>query len=390
MCEQKTSVSSTETGEIMNDKSLECLKAYDMQVKKMIKGRGGVILFTDAGCRLFLECTRNDGFYYRDEAVTNAVCKAGFESVDTYIRNKDGGLFTIGDDGRKYVVKNWFGGRECDVKSVDDVTEAVRTLARLHICLNVVSSKGIKYVRDDAGQNIMRQWECMALAEMEAECQNVELIASESCGQNIYVKFDKGTGIRQNFDRHTKEIKKAANYMRGKKKKNEFEQIALAAIDGFYREALAASELVQSKMFDERFDRMEQTNELIHGSYNYHNIFLDVGIGGDAVTNFEKCHNDCQVVDLYQFLRKVMEKHDWDINVAYRLVDEYDRCKPLDDTDIEMLVALLSFPEKFWKIINQYYNAGKAWVPAKNIDKLKTVIAQNRHRRELIDKMCGL
>ncbi|MFQ7395965.1 MAG: hypothetical protein ACLRMX_13235 [Lachnospira eligens] len=45
-----------------------------------------------------------------------------------------------------------------------------------------------------------------------------------------------------------------------------------------------ASELVQSKMFDERFDRMEQTNELIHGSYNYHNIFLDVGIGGDAVT----------------------------------------------------------------------------------------------------------
>ena len=314
----------------MNDKSLECLKAYDMQVKKMIKGRGGVILFTDAGCRLFLECTRNDGFYYRDEAVTNAVCNAGFESVDTYIRNKDGGLFTIGDDGRKYVVKNWFGGRECDVKSVDDVTEAVRTLARLHICLNVVSSKGIKYVRDDAGQNIMRQWECMAVAEMEA------------------------------------------------------------AIDGFYREALAASELVQSKMFDERFDRMEQTNELIHGSYNYHNIFLDVGIGGDAVTNFEKCHNDCQVVDLYQFLRKVMEKHDWDINVAYRLVDEYDRCKPLDDTDIEMLVALLSFPEKFWKIINQYYNAGKAWVPAKNIDKLKTVIAQNRHRRELIDKMCGL
>ena len=63
---------------------------------------------------------------------------------------------------------------------------------------------------------------------------------------------------------------------------------------------------------------------------------------------------------------------------------------PLEDDDIDMLVTLLSFPEKFWKIINQYYNAGKAWVPAKNIDKLKTVIAQNRHRRELIDKMCGM
>lgn len=51
--------------------------------------------------------------------------------------------------------------------------------------------------------------------------------------------------------------------------------------------------------------------------------------------------------------------------MAYRLVDEYDRLKPLEDDDIDMLVTLLSFPEKFWKIINQYYNAGKAWVPAK-------------------------
>ena len=63
--------------------------------------------------------------------------------------------------------------------------------------------------------------------------------------------------------------------------------------------------------------------------------------------------------------------------MAYRLVDEYDRLKPLEDDDIDMLVTLLSFPEKFWKIINQYYNAGKAWVPAKNIDKLKIVIEKN-------------
>ena len=174
------------------------------------------------------------------------------------------------------------------------------------------------------------------------------------------------------------------------KKKNEFEQIALGAVDTFFREADEASRNINSKRFDERFDRMEQTNELVHGSYNYHNVFLDVGNGGNAVTNFEKCHNDCQVADLYQFLRKVMEKHDWNINVAYRLVDEYDRLKPLEDDDIDMLVTLLSFPEKFWKIINQYYNAGKAWVPAKNIDKLKIVIEQNMRRRELIDKMCGM
>ena len=81
----------------MNDKSLECIRFYDIQVNKMVKGRGGVILFTDRGCRLFLECSRNDGFYLRDEAVTKAVSDAGFENVDTYVRNQDGELFTVGD-----------------------------------------------------------------------------------------------------------------------------------------------------------------------------------------------------------------------------------------------------------------------------------------------------
>ena len=144
---QKTSVSSAETGDFMNDKSLECLKFYDMQIKKMVKGRGGIILFTDRGCRLFLECSRNDGFYLRDEAVTNAVSEAGFNNVDSYVRNQDGELFTVGDDGRKYVMKNWFGGRECDVKSVNDVVGAVRTLAQLHICLNVVSQLELNMCR---------------------------------------------------------------------------------------------------------------------------------------------------------------------------------------------------------------------------------------------------
>lgn len=159
----------------MNDKSLECIRFYDIQVNKMVKGRGGVILFTDRGCRLFLECSRNDGFYLRDEAVTKAVSDAGFENVDTYVRNQDGELFTVGDDGHRYVMKNWFGGRECDVKSVNDVMEAVRTLARLHICLNVVSSNGVRYLRNNVNTNITKQWECMALAETADEQPESEL-----------------------------------------------------------------------------------------------------------------------------------------------------------------------------------------------------------------------
>lgn len=372
----------------MNDKSLEYLKCYDLQIRKMVKGRGGVIVSTSKGNVLFLECTRNDGFYIRDEAVTNAIIEAGFKNVDTYIRNADGELFTQGDDGRRYVVKRWFAGRECDVKSEEDVIEAVRALADLHKCLNVVAAREVYVIEKQLSNSGNTGWESMAQAEKQEACDGLVLRASESQVERI-VHFDKGNGIRQNMDRHTKELKKAANYMRGKKKKNEFEQIALGCMDMFYKEAQEALANIMNDRFDDRFKRMEDTGELIHGSFNYHNVFLGAD-GGSAVTNFERCHNNCQIIDLYQFLRKVLEKHNWDAGVAYRIVDEYDKLKPVEDDDLDMLMILMGFPEKFWKIINQYYNAGKAWIPTKNIDKLKLVIKQNDSRRELIDKMCGV
>ena len=79
--------------------------------------------------------------------------------------------------------------------------------------------------------------------------------------------------------------------------------------------------------------------------------------------------NECQIVDLYDFLRKVLEKYNWDCDVAYKLLDEYDRVKAIDDADLELLIGLFRFPEKFWKVINQYYNAGKAWIPSKNVEE---------------------
>lgn len=39
-----------------------------------------------------------------------------------------------------------------------------------------------------------------------------------------------------------------------------------------------------------------------------------------------------------------------------KMLDEYDKVKPVSDIDLELLGVLFSFPEKFWKIINYYYN----------------------------------
>ena len=50
---------------------------------------------------------------------------------------------------------------------------------------------------------------------------------------------------------------------------------------------------------------------------------------------------------------------------------------------------MFSYPEKFWKILNYYFNANKAWIPNKNMEKLKLAVNQNRMRREFVRTLYG-
>lgn len=46
----------------MNDKSLECIRFYDIQVNKMVKGRGGVILLQTGDADFFSSVQEMMGF----------------------------------------------------------------------------------------------------------------------------------------------------------------------------------------------------------------------------------------------------------------------------------------------------------------------------------------
>lgn len=63
--------------------------------------------------------------------------------------------------------------------------------------------------------------------------------------------------------------------------------------------------------FDERLLDAAVNGEISHGSYTYHNVLIG---GKDTyVVNFDRYKNECQISDLYQFIRKVMEKYNWEI-----------------------------------------------------------------------------
>ena len=45
----------------------------------------------------------------------------------------------------------------------------------------------------------------------------------------------------------------------------------------------------------------------------------------------------------------------------------------------------LAYPEKFWKIVNFYYNSGKAWIPQRNQEKLDKLLAQEQQKKNFLE-----
>lgn len=327
----------------MNEKALSVIGQYGLEVGKSVRTRGGIAVLTDDGYKLLYECTRSDSYYERENMITAGIKRTGFEYIDTYVMTAEGTLFSQDAQGRKYILKDWFDAQECDIRNETHVAMAAGTLAVLH----------------------------------------GHMMNMDKCEHEL--KYNNATDMRMKFDKHTKEMRMVGNYLKGKKNKNEFEMLMRRSLMTFHEEALIAAQELEEMDYGSRIEKARTSYEMCHGSYNYHNVlFTDRGC---AVTGFEHCCVDCQINDLYQFMRKLLEKNGWDARAGHSVIEAYSEVRPVSDDDMKLLRINFLYPEKFWKVINFYNNSNKSWIPRKSIEKLEGVLAQNDARRAFIETL---
>ena len=181
------------------------------------------------------------------------------------------------------------------------------------------------------------------------------------------------------YEKHNRELRQVRNYIRGRKQKNEFEEMFMRQYAHYFEKAQAVTEQLK---------HMEASVELIgfcHGDYNQHNvIFSREGI---AVVHFENFLYQESVGDLANFIRKMMEKNNWNAGLGMDLIRGYDRVRKLSPEELKYLYVYLAYPEKFWKIANRYYNSHKAWLSGRNIEKLEKVVAQEDAKEQLLQML---
>lgn len=152
--------------------------------------------------------------------------------------------------------------------------------------------------------------------------------------------------------------------------------------ESFYEEAEAAWKAADSAENSELYRESMDKGYLCHGDYNQHHVLLTQE--GTAVTDFGHCHYGVQMGDLAQFFRKILEKQNWDKVYGNAMLREYCRVRDVSRGERENLKLRLLYPEKFWKLANHYYGSSKAWLPQKNVEKLRSLSMQKNQKTSFL------
>lgn len=282
--------------------------------------------------------------------ILNHLNENGFEKTDRYITALSGLPFMPGY-GVNYVLLRRNAGRECEINCCDDLADASRLLAEMHL-----ASKG--FTQPKAEKVLVRFHDLLNPPEAESE------EPQRSCGDerrevlfnlNCYIKNDLGN-IPETFKRRLEELKKFRKT--AKKRKDTFDYAYLSVAD-YYCDL---AERIYRELVESPYVKLaEQYSEegcICHRDYTGHNILLGKN---ESVLNFESACIDLPVYDVANFLRRRMRKCGWSVADAEFILENYSKVRPLSAEEIIVLKILLQFPQKLWRIINKYYNSRRSW-----------------------------
>ena len=68
------------------------------------------------------------------------------------------------------------------------------------------------------------------------------------------------------------------------------------------------------------------------------------------------------------------------------IIYDFDKTLSINDMQTFGLLKDLGFddPDKFWKIVNFYFNKAKSWIPGYSASKLRAVLSQESDKQQFL------
>lgn len=320
----------------MVDQALETLEQYELEVKDVRRGRGSWVIASNRGDFMLKEYRGDEEKARLQRMLTDRITKQTGVVVQEIVPSREGTLLVRDKEEHSYVLETYMEGRECNLREPEENAVAIRTMARMH------------------GGMILEQ-----------KPENVACCS-----------------LAREFAKRNTELRRIRRYLKEKRQKNNFERYLHKHFNLFFEKALEVE--ADWAHYEPYALPAEGSCYFCHGDYQHHNVWFhyqDV-----MILQFEKYMCDMPCRDLYLYLRKLLEKNNWDQEIGRGAIALYEKERPLTHMEHISMVYRFAYPEKFWKIANYYFNSRKSFMPEKNMDKLEKLLQQEKAKEYFIDK----
>ena len=274
------------------------------------------------------------------------VWENGFHSIRLPLPTADGAPFLV-RDGQHYLLSAWIEGTEVDLAVDTHLAGACQTLARFH-------RASLGY-RPPPGLVVRERWGQM-LESFASRCSELERFPKQAQAHRDPTGFDR-------------EIWRETDYYLG-----------LATL---------ARELLARSSYRELAARARIRGSLCHGDVAARNFILtphaEVGL-----IDFDGLRQDLPLMDLWKLFRRTMKTFHWDVGFGLRILEAYESILPLSPAELEVLLALTAFPQKFWRLANRYYGGRDRIEEERFQRKLLKFTDERRAHAAFLGRLAGL
>lgn len=319
----------------MDDLSVKVLRAYDIKGAGIIKEKGAYRIQLKAESRLIRKTNQTAKKIQFQHEIKENLYESGFENIDRfYFSSQNKPYFQLDED--IYTMTDLINYPEACFSNNREFISILECMSKMHKLLN---QKGYRHFNEFTGEE-------SATSEYEKVLVKIKKIKASL---NIEKRLsDIDVMFLKNYNYYIDRIEQTISRL----KKTKFEEyLKKSKAEGFVR----------------------------HNNLKEENIFVNET--SVYITNFSESAVGYYLYDLDNVIRRYMKRLPADCLPVSKIVEIYDKHNSLNDDELDILYALLIYPQKFVKVSSQYYSKKHAFIPGSIYARMQAEI-ENREPHE--------
>lgn len=242
-----------------------------------------------------------------------------------------GGLLYYEKDGAYYTLHRWLEGEKCDFDDDGHLYAAAKTLAAFHLRSREPSLWELdsnRLVCFDRYQQLKKRGDDL----------NLFYELSRNAPQTYFTKLYRS----------------------------------------YYRGFLEKTRRAQKSLLCSEYPRLARETAAV-GSFIHYDVAARNFIiqnGRAMLIDFDYCCCDLPMTDLMRLIKRSLKRgKDFEAKID-AILGGYQEFRPLSNAESEVLLALLLFPQKFWRISHRYFLEEKNWEEDFYAKKLENAVAE--------------